>query len=110
LVTNHESFGYYADRYGFEIVGSVLPSFDTYASPSAHVMARLVEAVRAAHVRAIFLETGNNPQLARAVAQETGITIITELYTHSTTGPDGPAPTYVDMLKYNTRTIVEVLK
>jgi len=110
LVTNHESFGYFADRYGFQIAGTILPSFSTGASPSAQELVQLVEHIRESRAPAIFLETGANPQLARQVAEETGIRVITELYTHSLTGPDGDAPGYIEMMKFNVETIVAALK
>lgn len=110
LVTNHESLGYFADRYGFRVVGTVIPSVSSDASPSAKELARLIDQVRATHAPAIFLETGSNPQLARQVAQETGAKVVTDLYTHSTTGPGGPAATYIDMLKSDTQAIVTALK
>jgi ABC-type Zn uptake system ZnuABC Zn-binding protein ZnuA len=109
LVTNHESLGYFADRYGFRIVGTILPSVSTGSSPSAQQVAALVEQIRADHVAAIFLETGANSQLAEQIAQEAGVQVVTELYTHSTTEPGGPAPTYIEMMKYDTRTIVNAL-
>ena len=106
LVTNHESLGYFADRYGFRIIGTVIASVSTEASPTARQLARLVDGLKAAGAKAVFLETGANPQLARQVAQEAGIKIVTELYTHSLTGASGPAPTYLDMMRYDVRTIV----
>jgi ABC-type Zn uptake system ZnuABC Zn-binding protein ZnuA len=109
LVTNHESLGYFADRYGFRIVGTILPSVSTGSSPSAQQIAALVEQIRAADVAAIFLETGANSQLAQQIAQETGVRVVTELYTHSTTEPDGLAPTYIEIMKHNTRIIVDAL-
>jgi len=110
LVTNHESLGYYADRYGFTVVGSIVPSVSSSASPSAQQMTQLVTQMEARGVRAIFLETGNNSQLARQIALETGIQVVTELYTHSTTAAGGPAPTYIDMIKYDTQAIVAALR
>ncbi|NWG19278.1 MAG: zinc ABC transporter substrate-binding protein [Chloroflexi bacterium] len=109
LVTNHESFGYYADRYGFRIIGTIVPSVSSGASPSAQQLARLTERVRATGAKAIFLETGANPQLAEQLARETGIQVISDLYTHSLSAPDGPAPTYLAMMRYNTQRIVEGL-
>jgi ABC-type Zn uptake system ZnuABC Zn-binding protein ZnuA len=109
LVTNHESLGYFADRYGFIIVGTILPSVSTGSSPSAQQITALVEQIRAADVAAIFLETGSDPRLAQQIAQETGVLVVTQLYTHSTTEPEGLAPTYIEMMKHNTRTIVEAL-
>jgi ABC-type Zn uptake system ZnuABC Zn-binding protein ZnuA len=110
LVTNHESFGYFADRYGFEVVGTVLPSISTGAAPSAEQMAALIETIRASGARAIFLETGADQRLADQIAQETGVRVITGLYSHSVTEPGGQAPTYIDMMKYNTQMIVDALK
>jgi ABC-type Zn uptake system ZnuABC Zn-binding protein ZnuA len=110
LVTNHESFGYYADRYGFEVLGTVIGSVSTGASPSAQHIVELVELIRTTEVRAIFLEQGSDPQLAQQLAAETGVEVVTDLYTHSLTDADGLAPTYVDMMKANTTTIVEALK
>ncbi len=110
LVTNHESFGYFADRYGFTVVGTVIPSVSSGASPSAQQMAQLVEHIKATGAPAIFLETGSNPQLARQLAQETGVKAVTELYTHSITEADGPAPTYIEMIRFNVKAIVEALK
>lgn len=110
LVTNHESFGYFADRYGFQIIGAIVPSASAGSTPSAQQLAQLIDRIKAAGARAIFLETGANPQLARQAAQETGIAVVTELYSHSTTEADGPAPTYMDMMKFDADTIVNALK
>lgn len=110
IVTNHESFGYYADRYGFTIIGAVIPSISTGASPTAQQMAQLIEDIRSSGATALFIETGANPRLAEQIAQETGVKVITDLYTHSISAPDGPAPTYIDMLRYNTQTIVSALQ
>lgn len=110
LVTNHESLGYFAERYGFRIIGTVLPGLSEEVSPSAQELARLVEQMRAAGVRAIFLETGANAALARQVAAEAGVAVVTELYTHSLSAPDGPAPTYIEMMQHDVRVIVEALQ
>jgi ABC-type Zn uptake system ZnuABC Zn-binding protein ZnuA len=110
IVTNHESFGYFADRYGFTIIGTVVPSVSTGTAPSAQQLARLVDRVRATGAPAIFLETGANPQLADQVALETDIKVVTDLFTHSITPPDGLAPTYLAMMRHNTQIIVDALK
>ncbi|HEX7555541.1 MAG TPA: zinc ABC transporter substrate-binding protein, partial [Leptolinea sp.] len=110
IVTNHESFGYFADRYQFKIIGTIIPSVTTGASPSAQQLARLVDHIKSTGVIAIFLEAGTNSQLADQVSKETGVKVITDLYTHSITPPGGKAPTYIDMMKYDVRTIVENLK
>jgi ABC-type Zn uptake system ZnuABC Zn-binding protein ZnuA len=110
LVTNHETFGYFADRYGFSISGSILSSVSSSASPSARQVAALIDRIRQSGAKAIFLETGTNPQLADQIASETGIRVITGLYTHSITSANGKAPTYIAMMKANTTMIVEALK
>ena len=110
LVTNHESFGYYADRYGFKVIGTIIPGSSSASSPSAKEISGLIEKIKATGAKAIFLETGSDPKIANQVARETNIKIVTELYTHSITELDGPAPTYIDMIEFNTNEIVESLK
>lgn len=110
LVTSHEAFGYFADRYGFQVVGTVIPGFSTGVSPSAQELAQLVEHIRETGAPAIFIETGANPQLARQLSLETGIKVVTDLMTHSVTEAAGPAPTYIDMMRYNVKTIVAALR
>ena len=99
LITNHESFGYYADRYGFKIIGTIIPSSSTAASPSAREVAELIEKIKALNIKAIFLETGSDPKVAKQIASETGVNIITEIYTNSLTEPGGYAPTYIYIIK-----------
>jgi ABC-type Zn uptake system ZnuABC Zn-binding protein ZnuA len=106
LVTNHESFGYFSDRYGFTIIGTIVPSVSTGSSPSAQQMVELIEAIKAANTPAIFLESGTNPKLAEQVAREAGVKVIKDLLTHSILPPGG----YIEMMKYNTLAIVEGLK
>ena len=110
LVTNHESLGYFADRYGFRVVGAIIPSVSTSASPSAQQMAALIDQIKASGAPAIFLETGSNPQLAQQIAGETGVQVVTDLYTHSVSAAEGPAPTYIELMRYNASQIVEALK
>jgi ABC-type Zn uptake system ZnuABC Zn-binding protein ZnuA len=106
LVTNHESFGYFADRYGFTVIGTVIPSASTGAAPSAQQLVQLVEAIKATKTPAIFLESGTNPELAEQVAREAGVEVIIDLLTHSIVPPDG----YIEMMQYNTLAIVEALR
>ena len=109
LVTNHESLGYFAARYGFTVVGTLLPGLSSSTSPSAQQLVQLVQAIRAAHVPAVFLETGSDTRLAEQVAQESGVSVVTMLFTESLSPPEGPAATYLDMMRFNTRTIVAAL-
>jgi len=110
LVTNHESFGYFADRYGFTVIGTILPGASSSASPSAMQMVDLIEKIRSSGAPAVFLETGSSPMLAEQIGQETGIRVISNLYTHSLTAKGGEAPTYIDLMKHNTEVICAALK
>ncbi len=110
LVTNHESLGYFADRYGFQVVGAVMPSVSSGASPSARTMADLVNQISTSGAKAIFLEVGANPELAEQIASETGAQVVTDLYTHSFSESGGPVSSYLELMQYDTLLIVEALK
>lgn len=110
LVTNHDVFGYYVRAYGLQFVGAVIPSLDTQAQPSARETADLVDRIRSEGVKAIFTEASINPDLARQLAEEAGVTVVDDLYGDSL-GPDGSgAETYIGMMRHNTTTIVEALR
>lgn len=110
LVTNHETLGYFSARYGFQLIGSLIPSLSSEASPSALQLAQLSDAMRTLNAKVIFLDTGNNPQLANQIAKETGAKVITDLYSETLSAADGPAPNYLAMMKYNVARIVSALK
>jgi zinc/manganese transport system substrate-binding protein len=76
LVTGHESMGYFADRYGFELIGAVVPGLSSQGEVSARELSELVEAVRAAGVDVVLTEVGTPDQIAHALATETGATIV----------------------------------
>ena len=109
LVTDHELFGYFADRYGFTQVGTVIPGYSTVAQTSAQDLASLEEAIRNLGVKAIFVGNSVNPSLEERVAADTNIHLV-YLYTGSLSGPDGPAGTYLDYTRYNVDAIVQALK
>jgi ABC-type Zn uptake system ZnuABC Zn-binding protein ZnuA len=109
LVTNHDSLEYFADRYGFKIVGAVINSFNSDAPPSPQQMADLTDRIKLFEVPAIFLDTTDNPTLARQIASKTGVKVITDLHVESLT-EGAPAGTYIDMMRYNVTKIVEALK
>jgi zinc/manganese transport system substrate-binding protein len=109
LVTNHDALGYFAKAYDFKIVGAVIPSVTTDASPSAQQLAGLIDTIKSSGVRAIFLDIGENQKLAQQIASETGIKVITNLYVESTSGPNGLAPTYIDMIKHDVTIILDAL-
>ena len=108
LVTSHDSFGYFADRYGFEVVGVIL-STTTEAEPSAEHLTELVEVVEKYNVPAVFGEATVSERLATSVAEESGAELI-RLYSGSL-GVDGSgAETYLDMVRTNVERIVRALK
>jgi ABC-type Zn uptake system ZnuABC Zn-binding protein ZnuA len=105
LVTDHDAFGYFAHRYGIEVVGAVIPSQTTQAQPSAGELSKLVDLVRREHVLAVFPEHSLSAKLAQAIARDTGASAGLELY-GDTLGPSGgAAATYLDMEATNARTI-----
>lgn len=109
LVTDHETFGYFADEYGFTIVGALIPSLSTAAEPSAQALAQLQDQLAAEGVKAIFVGTTVNPRLAEQIAQDLGIQVV-GLYSDSLSAPDGPAATYLDFMRYNVDAIVAALQ
>jgi ABC-type Zn uptake system ZnuABC Zn-binding protein ZnuA len=110
LVTNHDVLGYYAEAYGFEVVGSVIPASTTEARPSASQVAGIVAKVRAEKVPAIFAETEANPDLVRQVARESGVKVVDDLYGDSLGDKGSDGETYVKMMEANTNKIVDALK
>lgn len=110
LVMNHLSHGYFADRYGFRIVGAVIPSVSTAAAPTPAQMADLISTIRTLKVKAIFVELEENPELAQQIAAEAKIKVVTDLLDHSLTAADGVAPDYLSMMRYDALLIVENLK
>lgn len=108
LVTNHEAMGYFADRYGFRVLGVIVPGGSTLAEPSAADLADLADAIRAADVPVIFAETTAPTKLADALATETGRDVrVVELYTEALGEPGSGADTYPGMLVTNARRIAE---
>ena len=110
LVTNHDALGYFSDAYGFKVVGAVIPSVTNLASPSALQMAGLIDTIKSSGAPAIFLDIGENQDLAHQIASETGARVVTDLYVETISAPDGSAATYIEMIRHDVSTIVEALK
>lgn len=108
LVTDHDSFGYLAAAYDFEVVGAIIPSFSTGASPSAGELADLVDRIEEHKVPAIFVGTTVNPSLAEQIGNDLGVGVVS-LYTGSLSDADGPASSYLDFMRYNIEAIVGAL-
>jgi zinc/manganese transport system substrate-binding protein len=109
LVTDHDAFGYFASRYGFEIVGAALGVSSEVADPSASDIATLIDAITAAGTRAVFAENILNPDVMALVAEQAGVVVGPPLCSDALTAADGPCPTYVDMMRYNVSSIVGAL-
>ena len=109
LVTSHDSFQYFAQRYGFQVVGAVMP-VTTEAEPTARDLSELIETIEHEGAPAIFAEKSHSGRLAKRISEETGATLIGGLYTGSLGEPGGEAGTYLDLMRYNTETIVEALR
>ncbi|MBI3360700.1 MAG: metal ABC transporter substrate-binding protein [Chloroflexi bacterium] len=110
LVTTHDTFGYFAQRYGFKIVGTVLPASTEGASPSAQQVAALVEAVKAQGVPAVFAENVSSNAILQQVANEAGVKIVGSLYTDALGPPGSDGETYLKMMRRNVTTIVAALR
>jgi zinc/manganese transport system substrate-binding protein len=82
LVTGHESMGYFAQRYGFKLVGVIVPSLSSQAGVSAAGLAALKKVIQDNQVKAIFTELGTSPAVAKAIGDETGVKVV-ELTTHA---------------------------
>lgn len=110
LVTDHDVFSSFAERYGFEVVGTVIPSGSTSDGVSGGGLARLAEVLRAEGVRAVFTEQTSSPELAETLAAEVGDEVaIVSLFAESL-GPDGSgAATYSDMMLTNAERIADAL-
>jgi len=109
LVTNHDALGYFADDYGLTVVGQIIPGISSAGAPSARDVARLIDSIRSTGAPAIFLDTSENQQLADQIALDAGVAVITGLYIETLSRADGPAATYLEMIRFDVTTIVNAL-
>ena len=106
LVTNHHVFGYLAERWGFRVVGAVLPSGTTLAAPSASDLADLTEAIEEAGVATIFADSSQPDRLVQVLADEADVDVeVVALHTESLSAPGGGAATYLEMMRSNEQLI-----
>ena len=109
LVTSHDTFAYFADVYGFEVIGALIPSLAPDVEPSAEHLAGLVEVIREHNAPAVFSETTVSGRLPQALARETGA-VFAQLYADSLGERGSPAGTYLGMVRTNVQRMVEALK
>ncbi len=109
LITNHSAFGYFADHYGLEYVGSLIPSLSTEAQPSAGEIRKLVERIKKESIPAIFTESSVSPKLANAVAKDAGINAAGPLYIDSLGPKASDADTWISATRHNAQVILKGL-
>jgi ABC-type Zn uptake system ZnuABC Zn-binding protein ZnuA len=110
IVTDHDAFGYFTDRYGIRVVGTVIPSLATGAEAGAKDVDALIDTIRREKVRAVFAENSVDPALVRAIADEAGAKLGEPLYGDTLAPPGDPAGTYVGMMRANMNAIVNALR
>ena len=108
LVTSHDTFAYFADLYGFEVIGALIPSLAPDVEPSAEHLAGLVEVIREHNAPAVFSETTVSNKLPESLARETGASLF-HLYADSLGERGSPAGTYLGMMRANVEVLVEAL-
>lgn len=108
IVTSHDAFGYFGDDYGLRLMAP--QGFSTEQEPSAKEVGRLIRQIKKEKIPAVFLENMTNPKLIERVAAESGAKVGGELFSDALSPPDGPAPTYLDMMHHNLTQLDAALK
>ncbi len=107
-ITSHDAFHYFGDAYGIEFLAAQSAGGDT--QPSARDVARLIQQIKKEGVKAGFIENISNPRIIEQIAKETGAKIGGTLYSDALSEANGPAPTYLDMMRHNAKTIAAALR
>jgi len=105
VITTHTAFGYFGDAYGIEFIAP--EGLSTDADPSARDIARLIEQIRRERIPAVFIENITDPRLLQRIAAETGARIGGTLFSDALSASDGPAATYIDMMRSNVRELTK---
>jgi zinc/manganese transport system substrate-binding protein len=101
IITTHDAFGYFAKAYGLTFIAPQGVSTDSEAS--AKEVGRIIRQIKAEHIPAVFLENVSDPRLMNRIASETGARVGARVFSDALSEPDGPAPTYLDMIRNNLR-------
>jgi zinc/manganese transport system substrate-binding protein len=107
IITSHDAFGYFGAAYGLEIIAP--EGVSTESEASAQDVAKIIRQIKAEHIPAVFIENITDHRLLDQIARETGAKIGGTLYSDALSGPDGPAPTYLDMFKHNVGALTAAL-
>ena len=109
LVSDHLSLGYFAQRYGFEMGGTITQSSSSLVEPSAQDLAELIDMIVEQGLQAVFIGHEANPQLAESLTDDLDIMLV-ELFIGSLSNQDGPAGSYIELMRFNVDAIVTALK
>jgi zinc/manganese transport system substrate-binding protein len=107
IVTSHDAFGYFSRAYGIAFISPVGVNSD--GEPSAADVGRIIRQIRREKITAVFMESYSDPRLLERIRQESGARIGGTLYSDSLSRPNGPAATYLDMMRHNARTLQSAL-
>jgi zinc/manganese transport system substrate-binding protein len=107
IITTHDAFGYFGSAYGFRFIAP--QGISTENEPSARDVAKIIRQIRAEKIPAVFLENVTDPRLIKRIAAETGAKIGGALYSDALSPADGPAATYIEMMRHNVRELVSAL-
>jgi zinc/manganese transport system substrate-binding protein len=107
VISTHKAFGYFGDAYGIEFIAPL--GVSTESEASARDIAGIITQVRSGKIPAVFLENISDPRLIRRISSETGARIGGTLYSDGLTGEKGDAPTYIDMVRHNIRSLTSAL-
>ena len=107
VITSHNAFGYFQSAYGIAFIAP--QGMSTEAEPSAKDLAAIIALIRREKISAVFLENVTDERLIRQVASETRAKIGGTLYSDALTEPNGPAPTYIDLIRHNVRQLAAAL-
>ena len=107
VITSHGSFGYFTQAYGLEFVAP--QGVSTASEPGPADIARIIRQIRRDRIPAVFLESVADPRLVRQIARESGARIGGKLFSDALSAEDGPAPTYIEMMRSNMRVLRDAL-
>ena len=108
VITSHDAFGYFGAHYKLSFLAA--QGVSTESEPSAKDIAALIRQIRKEKIRAVFMENMSSPQLIQQISKEAGVTLGGELYADALSPANGPAPTYLRLMRYNIETILAQLK
>jgi zinc/manganese transport system substrate-binding protein len=107
VITTHDAFAYFKDAYGLDFIAP--QGVSTESEASAKDVARIIAQIRRLKIPAVFVENVSDPRLLKQIADETGAKIGGTLYSDALTDEKGPAPTYIDLIRHNIRTLSSAL-